>query len=617
MRSAIALSFGATLVQALPHPFLQSRTFEDVDVTSHLITDPSQVAGQHFDYIIAGGGLTGLTTAIRLSENSNISVLVVEDGFWESDQSSQISDLNEYGHIFYSEIDQMFMTETQAINNRTQNIQSGRGLGGSTLINGGSWTRPHKAQVDAFESVFGNEGWSWDALFPYMLKIENARAPNEAQTAAGYNFSSSCHGTDGYINVGARDTGASYSPMMKALMATANESGIPTQLDLGCGEPHGVSILLNDVTEDQLRGDAGREVLLPNVQRANLHVLVGQRVGKVLFDTTLSPPKAIGAEFGRHRTMTHTVHADHEVILAAGSSVSPLILESSGIGQKAILASFNISQIAELPVGLNQQDQTTTAVYSRANAAGAGQGQAIFFATFNETFGNDAERALSLLTDEATLHEWAESTVAAGGFDNATALLVQYHNYVNLLTTHNVAYSELFFDASGSINFDIWNLLPFSRGYIHINSADPYLRETSNNPRYLQNELDVLGQAAATKLGREYSSKGAMAEYWASETAPTEEKVALGADLDVWAEYIKDHFRANYHAVGTASMMTRELGGVVDSKARVYDTQSLRVVDGSILPSQVSSHVMTVFYAMAEKISDAILDDYYNVTTTS
>lgn len=59
-------------------------------------------------------------------------------------------------------------------------------------------------------------------------------------------------------------------------------------------------------------------------------------------------------------------------------------------------------------------------------------------------------------------------------------------------------------------------------------------------------------------------------------------------------------------------MMARDQGGVVDQKARVYDVDGLRVVDGSIPPTQVSSHVMTVFYGMAVKIADAILQDYKN-----
>jgi len=45
-------------------------------------------------------------------------------------------------------------------------------------------------------------------------------------------------------------------------------------------------------------------------------------------------------------------------------------------------------------------------------------------------------------------------------------------------------------------------------------------------------------------------------------------------------------------------MMSRDLGGVVDSRNRVYGVSGLRVVDGSILPFQVSSHLMSVLYGL-------------------
>lgn len=56
--------------------------------------------------------------------------------------------------------------------------------------------------------------------------------------------------------------------------------------------------------------------------------------------------------------------------------------------------------------------------------------------------------------------------------------------------------------------------------------------------------------------------------------------------------------RSNWHPIGTAAMMSKDLGGVVDSRNRVYGVNGLRVVDGSILPFQVSSHLMSVLYGL-------------------
>jgi choline dehydrogenase-like flavoprotein len=579
---------------------------EQVDVQAGLLTNPEEVADKKFDYIIAGGGLTGLTVAAKLTEDPNIEVLVIEKGFYESNDGPIIEDPNAYGRIFGTTVDQNYIT-VPLINNRTDNIKSGKGLGGSTLINGDSWTRPDKVQINSWENVFGNEGWNWDNIFKYMNQAERARAPNAAQIAAGHHFDPACHGFNGTVHAGPRDNGQPWSPLIKALMNTTSALGVPTQVDFHCGHPRGISMIPNNLLEDQVRADAAREWLLPNYRRKNLKVLTGQVVGKVIFDQDALGLKAIGVNFGTNKAVNFNVYAKHEVLLAAGSAISPLILEYSGIGLKSVLDKANVPQLLELPVGINMQDQTTTTVRARSTPAGFGQGQAVYFANFTETFGEDAPYAAELL--KTKLDQWAEETVARGGFHNVTALKVQYENYRDWLLNEDVAYVELFLDTSGQINFDLWDLIPFTRGSTHILSSDPYLWQFANDPKFFFNELDLLGQAAASRLARKLQNSGAMANYFDGEIIPGSE-LPYEATLEQWADYVKDNFRANWHAVGTCSMMSRELGGVVDATAKVYDTQGLRVIDGSIPPTQVSSHVMTIFYGMALRIVESILEDY-------
>ena len=445
------------------------------------------------------------------------------------------------------------------------------------------------------------------------MKAENFHPPREDQIAAGESFDANCHGKNGSVQVGSRDTKKPYSPIMMALMHTVKKMGVSIQRDLSCGDPRGVSMLPNSVTKEQERSDAGRTWLSHEViNRKNLDILVGQWAGKVLIHPKeeKTRPRAYGVEFGLHESHKYEVYANHEVLLAAGSSVSPLILEYSGIGMKNVLEKVHVDQIVDLPVGVNMQDQTTTSIRNTIKN-GDGQGQAAYFATFEEIFPEMPEReaALKMLEDK-TLQKWANDVVSRGGFHDAKLLMEQYTIQANQIKSNDVAYSELFLDTYGSIHFDLWTLLPFSRGYIHIRNADPYFREVDNDPQYFTNELDTLAQAASTRLARKLSSAGEMKKYWAAESVPGYHKVPKEATLQEWVKYVKGNYRANYHAIGTASMMSQKHGGVVDNKARVYGVDGLRVIDGSIVPMQISSHVMTVFYGMALKIAESVIEDW-------
>ena len=146
MKAAFSLSLVVLLgvAEALPnYSFSESvlhLPFAD-SVDDKVIYDPNDIAGRNYDYIIVGGGLTGLTAAARLTNNPDIVVLVIESGFWESDRSADVYDLTHYGRVFETAIDHKFATEIQAVDNRSQVVHSGHGLGGSTLLNGGTWSK--------------------------------------------------------------------------------------------------------------------------------------------------------------------------------------------------------------------------------------------------------------------------------------------------------------------------------------------------------------------------------------------------------------------------------------------------------------------------------------------
>lgn len=78
-----------------------------------------------------------------------------------------------------------------------------------------------------------------------------------------------------------------------------------------------------------------------------------------------------------------------------------------------------------------------------------------------------------------------------------------------------------------------------------------------------------------------------------SEVSPGFAAVPANATLDKYADWLKQgNYGSSYHYLGGASMKSRELGGSVNPKHQVYGTQGLRVMDASILHTQVSAHMV-------------------------
>jgi choline dehydrogenase-like flavoprotein len=60
-------------------------------------------------------------------------------------------------------------------------------------------------------------------------------------------------------------------------------------------------------------------------------------------------------------------------------------------------------------------------------------------------------------------------------------------------------------------------------------------------------------------------------------------------------------------------MMPKEIGGVVDSRLKVYGVQNLRVVDASVFPLETLGNIQATVYAVAEKAADLMKEDWETV----
>ncbi|BEI83829.1 hypothetical protein CcaverHIS002_0404330 [Cutaneotrichosporon cavernicola] len=499
------------------------------------VTDGAAV-GQTYDYVIAGGGLAGVVLAARLSEDTNKTVLLIEAGLDQSN-NDLVTRADKYQQGFNTPIDWAYETVTQSsANGQSQVMRSGKALGGSTVINGMAWSKPHDFQLDALETV-GNPGLNWASLQTYMLRVENFHTPDPSQ---GVTYTPACRSTGGAIDTSIDGTPAQFEA---DFTAAVQGLGLPFVQDLTCGDPAGLGPMSHN-SFNNIRSDAYRGYLLGST-KPNLTILTA-----------------------------------------------------------SFLSSAGVQQRVDLPIGQNLIDQVTTTTNWNINAAGGG-GQPITFPRFVDLFqGADAQRVTTLL--ENNLGAWAQDAVDAGVAGNAAGLQAVFEIQRGWILNRSAGITENYdYSYDTTLGWDSWFLLPFGRGSVRIADADAF-GSFSIDPRYFVNEFDALASGASARFTRTASNASPLAGHVTGERDPGS---GTGDSLDDWVAWAKDNYRSNWHPIGTVAMMSQELGGCVDPHHRVYGVQGLRVVDGSNLPFQVSSHLMTVLFGLAERAAQLIAED--------
>ncbi|KAL0572988.1 hypothetical protein V5O48_008979 [Marasmius crinis-equi] len=313
-----------------------------------------------FDYVIVGGGLAGLVLAVRLTEDSNVTVGVLESGPEPTDGDPIIDVPAMMGRAMGDpKYDWMtFSTPQPELNDREVLISRARGIGGGSLINYLYMIRPNKDEFDRIEEL-GSKGWNWDSILHYMKKSEQLvptdLSPDDQQKYA-INTNYAVHGTTGPVQ---KTLGVVFSDFHADVVASATHFGVEKNLDANGGELIGISTGFASIDpKTSKRSSAYSAYYAPNSDRKNLVILPATTVNKVtISDDSASDLRRIsGVEFVHDGVIT-TVPAKREVILCAGSLGTPRVLELSGIGNHALLSRFGIDTHVDLPgVGENLND---------------------------------------------------------------------------------------------------------------------------------------------------------------------------------------------------------------------------------------------------------------------
>ncbi|KAI0056995.1 alcohol oxidase [Artomyces pyxidatus] len=564
------------------------------------IAETSDFLKTNFDYLVIGGGTSGLVVAARLSEDPNAMVGVIEAGEYHRDAPEvNVPGLAGRG-MMNPMFDWNFVSEPQEyVNNRVIAQPRGKGLGGSSLLNLLCMARASKVDFNALEAL-GNKGWNWDSLLEYSKRSETFVPLNDEALAAVYGVVPDLdyHGIDGPII-------ESFSPWYSPLQAPVSEAihalGVPRNGEPANGNNVGVNTGVSAIDpRTSTRSYAASGYYEPNASRKNLIVLTGAQVTKIILEKTSDGlQRAVGVDFIKGERKFEKRGVRKEVIISAGTFQTPALLELSGVGNPKLLNDLGIPLIIDLPgVGENLQDHPCSYVIfevdSKFESLDCLVDSPEFLAKHMELYKHRAGIMASqacqsfayvpapAVVSAEKIQKWQDA-MTTDATSLPPSLTKQYDIIRPWIADSNQAHFELlglpchYFGTTLSApqpgkryySFVVALLHPLARGSVHVRSADA-TAAPAIDPNLLGHPLDLAMLTDVLRFALRVFETEPMRSATVGPILP-----APVADLE---EYVRQTAISVWHPLGTAAMLPRSEGGVVDAELMVYGTSNLRIV---------------------------------------
>jgi choline dehydrogenase len=530
------------------------------------------------DYIIVGAGSAGCVLADRLSAGGKHRVTVLEAG--GSDWRFYVHLPLGYGKLFYDPaVNWMYKTEPDpGLAGNRDHWPRGKVLGGSSSINAMVWIRGHRQD---YEDWGVNPGWGWEDCLAAYRAIEDNEAGADAFRGKG-----------GPLFISANRSGL--HPLVESYVAACGEAGLPETPDFNGERQEGAGNYQMTI-KGARRNSAARAFLRPAMKRANVRVITGAFVTRVVIEGG----RAVGVEY-RRGNQSRVLRATGEVILSGGAINSPQLLQLSGIGPGTLLQSLGIPVVRDNPnVGDHLSDHQ-----------GINYTWAMKVPTYNDElrpwWGKLRAGLQYFLGGGGPL---AKSINHGGGFfrtrpDLDRPNMQLYFQAFSTLIPRDGERPLLTPDPWSGMSIGLSNCRPTSRGHIRLRTARPEDHPVITANAFSTNN-DVEEMLAAVKFLRHIAAQPALALLIKEELRPGP-KVVTDEDL------IAD-FRARsgtvYHPSCTCRMGPDAAMSVVDAGLRVHGVAGLRVIDASAFPNIIAGNTNAPAMLMGWKGAERVLAD--------